>query len=103
MEDKVKILGTKLKLAQDILRLQNNAIYNLQQIAKACQSTLIWAKDGDSTEDNPIFKFTKEQVNLLEDLIYTAKSDNLTSQNTNDWLKNEAQEKQIKQEILNGL
>jgi len=103
MEDKIKVLETKLKLATDIIRIQNSLVYNLQQIAKSCQSTLIWAKDGESTEDNVIFKFKKEQITLLEDLIYTAKSDNLTSQNTTDWLKIEAREKEIKQEILNGL
>jgi hypothetical protein len=103
MEDKIKILETKLKLTTDILYKQKQLLWNLQGIAEQCQSIMIHAKDGESTDDNPIFKFTKEQVQTLEDLIYTAKSDDLTSQNTPEYLKTIAREKEIKQEILNGL
>lgn len=51
---------------------------------------MIWAKDRNSADDNPIFNFTKEKVQILKDLVYIAKSDKLTSQNTKDYIKDQS-------------
>lgn len=103
MEDKIKVLETKLKLTKDILDAYKSLIWDLQRIATSCQQVMIYAKDGKSTNDKPIFNFTKEQLQILEDLIYTAKSKDLTSENTSEYLRTIAREKEIKQEILDGL
>ena len=92
-----------MKLSTDILRLEYALLHDLREIAKSCENILIWAKDKESTEDSNIFKFDNKQLQALIDLVYTAKSEGLTSQNTKDWLKDYAREIEIKQEILNGL
>lgn len=103
MEDKIKILETKLGLAKDILRIQNYSLYNLRELAERCENILIYNKGAESTEGSNLFTLNKEQLDTLTDLIYTVKSESLTSQNTSDYLKSQAREKEIKQEILNGL
>jgi len=103
MEDKIKVLETKLKLSQDINRYNESLIYNLRELAKESLNILIWNRGGESTQDNNIYTLDKEKLDKLEDLIYTAKSEDLISERTAAYLKEYAREKQIKQEILNGL
>jgi len=54
-------------------------------------------------EGKRTYIFTKENIEILEDLLYTAKANDMTSQRTTQYLKDLAREKEIKQEILNGL
>ena len=103
MEDKIKVLETKLKLTKDILSHQNSLIWDLNRRAESARSAMIHAKASESTNDIPIFNFTKEQLLILEDLIYTARAKDLVSQNTQEYLRDYAQAIQIKQEILDGL
>lgn len=98
-----KVLETKLKLYSDIQRLDNNLMYNIREIAKTCENILLYSKDSESTEDNVILKLTKEQFQTIEDLVYTAKSEKLVSQNTAQWFRDYSREKEIKQEILDSL
>ena len=39
MEDKIKVLETKLKLAQDIIRYNDSLLYNLREIANELSLT----------------------------------------------------------------
>lgn len=103
MEENVKILQTRVKLYKDILNIDYTLIYNLREIAETVCQDIIWAKQGESTEDNNILVLNKEQFNLLQDLIYTAKSTDLMSQNTSDYLKGLVKERKIKKEILDIL
>lgn len=103
MEDKIKVLETKLKLTKDILNHQQSLIWDLNRRAESARSVMIYAKDSKSTDDIPVFNFTKEQVLILEDLIYTAKAKDLISQNTQQYLRDYAREIKIKQEIFDGL
>ena len=103
MEDKIKVLETKLKLRKDIDSINNTLLYNLQELAVKTIEVLNATYDGNNKGDTITHIFTREQKQILEDLIYTAKSKELTSQNTKDYIRQYAREKEIKQEILNGL
>ena len=103
MEDKIKVLETKLKLRKDIDSINNTLLYNLQELAGKTIEVLNATYDGNSKSDTITHIFTRQQKQILEDLIYTAKSKELTSQNTKDYIRQYAREKEIKQEILNEL
>ncbi len=103
MEDKIKILETKLKLKKDISSADSMLLWNLKAIAKQAIEVLNASYDGNSKGDTVTHIFTKAQKQVLEDLIYTALSDELVSERTPDHLRQYAHEKQIKQEIYDGL
>lgn len=103
MEDKIKVLETKVKLLESIFKIDNSTIYNLNTIASSVEKILMFKKREESTEQEIIYKFTEEEFKELNDLIYTSKSKDLVSQNTTSWIKDLAKEKEIKKEILNGL
>lgn len=103
MEDKIKLLETKLKLTTDILNNQNNLIYNIRELATAVVDILNTTYDQNSESKLLTHNFNAEQRQVLEDLIYTAKAKDLTSQRTKQFYRDYAREIQIKQEILDGL
>lgn len=101
MEDKIKILEAKLKLNTDINDCQNTLLWNLQDIATKVINILNSAYDKESTEELNIYKFNKDQERILEDLIYTAKSKDLISERSPEYLKIKVNEMKLKTEFLN--
>jgi len=103
MEENIKILQTKIKLLQDIKRCDKTILYNLKNKAGEIINILNSTRDKESTVERNIYILSKEQRQTLEDLLYSLKADNLTSQRTEQHVKDYVREKEIKQEILDGL
>lgn len=93
MIDSVKILEIKLKLYIDIVIVNRGLLYNLREIVKVCENIMIYLKDEESIEDNVIFKLRKEQFDILQDLIYMVKFENIVFYNIFFYLKDFVWEK----------
>lgn len=103
MENNTKVLETKLKLALDILDNQNAIIFELRETAKTVIDILNLTRSRNSLENKVIYTLNSGQQDKLDDLIYSVRNKDLTSQRTPDYIKEYAKEIRIKQEILDGL
>lgn len=103
MEENVKILQTQLKLTKDIADCDRMLMYNLRNIATNLVNILNSTRSAESTAENNIYCLDKKQREILEDLIYSVKSDDLVSERTDISYKDYARDKKVKKEILNLL
>jgi len=103
MEDKLKILELKVKLYKEITIAQRMLVHNLKGITEASLNILRTTKNGESTDEQNMFNMSKEELTILENALYTAKSDTLTCNSSQSYIKDYAEEIRIKQEILNML